>query len=100
MSQRNSALNVFLGIGATFVSHAVVLVMLWILSMLFQSSTIGGIAFFSLFGIGIAQLVYILPLAIWLGRRGRSDTAKGLAIGAIITLLLNGSCFVIFWSNF
>ena len=99
MSQSNSALNVFIGIMATFISHAVVLTLLGILANLLDSSTLGGIAFFGIFGIGLAQLLYILPLIIWLRRKGRNDTMKGVIIGAVITLLLNGSCFVLFWSN-
>ena len=99
MSQSNSALNVFIGIMATFISHAVVLTLLGILANFLDSSTLGGIAFFGLFGIGIAQLFYVLPLTIWLSRKGRNDTMKGVLIGAAITLLLNGGCFVLLWAN-
>lgn len=54
-----------------------------------------GISLISLVFIGITQLVYILPYGIWLRRRGRSETLKGIITGAVITVLMNGSCFVV-----
>lgn len=54
-----------------------------------------GISLISLAFIGVIQLVYVLPYGIWLRRRGRSETLKGIMIGAVITVLINGGCFVV-----
>jgi hypothetical protein len=53
----------------------------------------------SILGIGLTQLLYVIPLGIYFHRLGRSNMVKGLMIGAIITALLNGGCFIFFWVN-
>lgn len=47
--------------------------------------------------IGISQLVYMIPAIIYFSRKGKSESAKGLIIGAAITLLLNAACAGIFY---
>ncbi len=44
--------------------------------------------------IGIVQLLYVIPLAIHLKRQQKVETMKGVIIGAIITILLNGGCWL------
>jgi hypothetical protein len=66
------------GIGLLLLLHLVQLVLL----------PVGGV-----FYIGLSQLLYVVPAAIVLARRGRSQTHKGLWIGAGITFLLNATCF-------
>jgi hypothetical protein len=46
------------------------------------------------FGLGITQLAYLVPIARYFGRRQRSAVVKGIAIGGVITILLNGSCYI------
>jgi len=46
-----------------------------------------------LLGIGIVQLLYVVPLALWAKRRGMKTFASGVMIGAAITFLLNGACW-------
>jgi hypothetical protein len=48
---------------------------------------------FSWMFISLSQLVYVVPAAIILRRKGRPDTARGVWIGAGITALLNAICF-------
>lgn len=48
------------------------------------------------FSIGIGQIFYALPLSLLLEIRLKcSEAAKGVWIAAAITLLLNGSCFLL-----
>jgi len=49
-----------------------------------------GIGVWVLFG--LSQFVFVIPLVIWLHRRGKRDTALGLWISAGVVLLLNGAC--------
>lgn len=44
--------------------------------------------------IGITQLIYVVPLCFWLRRRRQFEILKGVVIGAAITVLINGSCFL------
>lgn len=46
-----------------------------------------------LLGIGIFQIVYLIPLA-WFNRR-RPEFIKGMVIVAVITFFLNGACWLI-----
>jgi heme/copper-type cytochrome/quinol oxidase subunit 4 len=45
--------------------------------------------------VGLVQLAYILPICIYLQRRGRANWMKGIIIGACITVLLNGGCWIL-----
>jgi hypothetical protein len=47
------------------------------------------------FAIGLTQLIYVIPLCLWLRRRRQLDMMKGVIIAATITVLLNGSCFLV-----
>ncbi len=44
--------------------------------------------------IGIVQLLYVIPLAIHLKRQQKVETMKGVIIGAVITIFLNGGCWL------
>lgn len=47
-------------------------------------------AFYTLiFAIGVVQAGYVVPLYRFLDRRGKPKAAKGLAAGAVITLLIS-----------
>ncbi|MGB3292125.1 MAG: hypothetical protein WBB01_03915 [Phormidesmis sp.] len=92
-------MNVFVGIIVLMLCHvgAVLLLglLIWSSSIIPVASQLAGIAVFGIFGIGLTQLLYVVPLCIWLHRQGRVDTAKGVIIGAVLTLLLNGGCFIV-----
>jgi hypothetical protein len=83
--------------------HILAFVILGTLGYIFSAIIPGAILFnqiflFSLLGIGISQLVYVIPIAIQLNRRQQWGTMKGLIIGAVLTALLNGGCFLIIFS--
>ena len=46
--------------------------------------------------IGIVQLLYVMPIIIWLRRRQQFALVKGVIIGAVITALVNGACYLQF----
>jgi heme/copper-type cytochrome/quinol oxidase subunit 4 len=50
---------------------------------------------FAILGIGLVQLVYVIPRGVWLYRHGKSTKLKGLIAGAILVALLNGSCWLL-----
>ena len=53
-------------------------------------------AFFA--GLGIVQLIYVIPAIIVLRRRREFALLKGLIIGAVVTALLNGGCWLLIYS--
>ena len=46
--------------------------------------------------IGVVQLAYVIPVALYLDNKGQTDMMKGLIIAASITALLNVGC----WTQF
>jgi hypothetical protein len=44
--------------------------------------------------IGLTQLLYLIPTCIYFSRRGQRALVQGLIIGAVLTALLNGGCFL------
>jgi hypothetical protein len=59
----------------------------------------GGYGFLAIWIVGAVgfffwQLLYVIPLSLWLKRRGKVGMMKGVIIGAVITALLNGACFL------
>jgi hypothetical protein len=44
-------------------------------------------------GIGVCQLIWLLPFYFRFRNRGETETAKGILIGAGITFLLNAGCW-------
>ncbi|MDZ7961953.1 MAG: hypothetical protein RMY34_29445 [Aulosira sp. DedQUE10] len=101
MSQRNEILQIFLGIFILLGLHLIAAGIIFSLGLLYGEIfgytnyyfltiwIIGGGGFF------ILQLLYVIPLCLWLRRRQRLAMMKGVIIGAVITALLNGSCFLI-----
>ncbi|MEN8447263.1 MAG: hypothetical protein ABG776_19875, partial [Cyanobacteria bacterium J06555_13] len=65
-----------------------------------QSQELVFVFLFAFFGIGITQLLYVIPLVLWTRSKCRFDTMKGVIIGAVITLLLNGGCFLLLTASF
>jgi len=48
-------------------------------------------------GIGVFQIAYVVPVYRLLRRRGKSRTAQGAAIAALITALLNLGAWLFHW---
>lgn len=99
MSQQNQFWGVFQGILLLIGMHAVAILIIFAISYVLQI-TQGGYAglsfFFMLAALFLIQLLYVIPVCIWLKRKGKPLMMKGVIIGAVITGLLNGSCFLLF----
>ena len=103
MSQINERKGIVSGIFLLMGLHLAALILGSILGPIFIP--IGGIGYYiasflgwGLFGIGIAQLIYVVPAIIVLRRRREFAVLKGLIIGATITALLNGSCWLLIYT--
>ncbi len=76
--------------------HLGFLLLIILLNSIFLGSPILNLMFFGLFfWMGISQFVYLIPVGLVYWRRRRFEVIKGMAIAAILTILVNGACF---WS--
>ena len=81
------------GLGLTLVFHLLAQVPTFFLLLLIVTGEEGLIlAFGPLMYIGLSQLLYMIPAVLIFRRRGDTETAKGLIVGASITFLLNATC--------
>lgn len=47
------------------------------------------------FAPGLTQLIFVIPLVIWCGRKRQFERLKGVAIAAVVIALLNGGCWLL-----
>jgi hypothetical protein len=104
MSHRNERMGIVSGIFLLMGLHFAVLILGIIVGWI--SISIGVIGSYAgifltwwFFGIGVAQLIYVVPAIIVLRRRREFAVVKGLIIGAIITALLNGGCWLLIYPS-
>ena len=93
--------KIFLGIFLLTGIHIFVLTILGVIASA-TTSTVNYfvvIYIYALGGIGITQLIYVIPLVFWLRRERKWGLMKGIILGAVITALLNGGCWLLV-SNF
>lgn len=53
---------------------------------------LGGAAYFAPFQIGIWQWLYLIPLILWLRRKNRFESAKGVTIAACVVAGIDVLC--------
>lgn len=80
------------GIGLTLAGHALNGI------VAFLAGNIGGgwgesLALALVFGVGLAQALWVVPLAVWAGLTGRKRTLWGTLVTAGTVFLLNGACW-------
>jgi hypothetical protein len=93
---RKVVVQIVLGAIATVAFNLV----LFVIFLMLGSGTLYSLAFMPLltravFQIGFSQLIYIVPLCLYLNRKQQWNWMKGIIIGACITALLNGGCWLI-----
>jgi len=93
MSQRREFVQVILGILILLGLNALSIG----ISLAIVSSGVYVAGIYAL-AIAISQLLYVVPLCIWLKRKNRMSMMKGVIIGAVITALLNGGCYLLLLS--
>ena len=98
-------LRIFLGVGLVAIMHVLAFfISSVILGIVINTPIVeiaAKVAIYSIFGIGVAQLIYIIPLIIYLVSRQAWALMKGVIIGAILTVLLNGGgWFLLYTVNY
>lgn len=61
---------------------------------------LGFFLFYAFFAIGLSQLIYVIPTVVILKRDRQYGLMKGVIIGAVLTALLNGGCYLWFTQSF
>ncbi|MEM6598126.1 MAG: hypothetical protein AAF635_08150 [Cyanobacteria bacterium P01_C01_bin.69] len=105
MSQRKSALKILSGMVLVPVIHIIAMVALLLIRGpvvtvfpdLDDPYGFNYLALVVFAGLSFYQLLYVVPLTIFLRRRGENDIAKGIIFSAVITALLCGACFFAFF---
>ncbi|MEL6137534.1 MAG: hypothetical protein AAFR42_09025 [Cyanobacteria bacterium J06628_6] len=95
--------QLFLAAGITlFVNLVVWFVSFNLVGVTFERSlpsTLNNLMSVILFGIGLGQFLYLLPAAAYLIWRRRFLWLQGMTLGAVLTLFLNGGCWVLIASG-
>lgn len=101
MSPNNESKQIVLGFLLLLGMHIAAItagsLLIGIASVISSSLTniIGFLMIYSLIGIGLSQLLYVVPVAIVFNRRRQWGLMKGVIIGAVLTALLNGGCWLV-----
>jgi hypothetical protein len=74
--------------------HLGFILLILLIQSIFNSYALGLIFLLFFNWIGIAQFVYVIPVGLIYWRSRRFEVIKGIAIGAILTILVNGACFL------
>jgi hypothetical protein len=102
MSQpQNKSYEIFQGLMILLIMHCVSGGIIFLLGFI-VGSIVGGYSVLSVWiggslGFLLIQLVYVIPLVLRFKRQGKIARMKGVIIGAVITALLNGACFLSFY---
>ncbi len=78
------------GLLLTLALHAAAVVACCLIAAVTAGGAAGGLAPF--LGIGLFQLLYVVPAFVVCTKKGLLRTRKGLALGAGITFLVNAAC--------
>jgi hypothetical protein len=84
------------GVGISMGLTIAALVVIGLLSIAGARAQFGGV-FVLIFGIGIVQAAWIIPLWVHYDKVGESETAKGILITAALIFLLNAGCWGLVW---
>jgi hypothetical protein len=81
------------GFALVFVLHLGFIALALLLVSLAGTNGAGSAFIWFLTLLGLTQLLYVLPIMRLYWVRGKRERVKGMAIAAIGTMLLNGSCY-------
>ena len=70
---------------------AVINIGAFVASLLAKSMALGIVL---VMGFGLIQCAWLIPLYLRYEKNGESETAKGVLVAAVITVLLSGACWV------
>lgn len=89
------------GIGIVLAADVVLFIVLLLVGPGLSDTApwLSGVLTVAMFGIGLTQLLYVVPLYLYFRKTSQKNTAKGLVIGASIVALLNVTCWGVAMSS-
>jgi hypothetical protein len=101
MSQIKKNLNVLSGFLMLLGLHIVAAILILIIAYIIGNSRDRSgynlslsIIIYGIYGFFLWQLIYVIPLCLWLRNKGKIPAMRGVIIGAIITFLVYIGCFL------
>jgi len=88
--------EMLIGMGSLLLAHILFVTGLFVLAWIAEAVDfyrMTAVLRYSLFGIGLSQLMYAIPLGLRFRQKRRFSALKGVMIGAGITALLCGGCY-------
>lgn len=102
MSERPEWRDILVGIGSSFFMNIAFVFLCLLLISIGSSipaiSSFTALLSYAILGLGLSQLLYIVPIVISLKRKQKWGEMKGVIIGAILTALISGGCFLLLFS--
>lgn len=98
MSYKNEFVKVIFGIILLLLMHTLAGLLILLITNILQAMYDGNSGLYVLIfasGICLWQLLYVIPTCLWLQQKRKHLIMKGVIIGAEITFLLNGGCFLL-----
>jgi len=104
MSKINEWGKIVAGIILLLILNAIAITIWFILGRIIYESSLGQtplgrvlnkILTAAILGISRSQLLYAIPLGLWLKSQEKIALLKGAIVGAVITALLNGGCYLL-----
>ncbi|MBD2497873.1 hypothetical protein [Nostoc sp. FACHB-280] len=105
MSQQNNTneiAKIILGILLLCGFHILAIIIIFAIGILLEYTSVSNnyivlqVWLIGGFGFLFWQLLYVIPLCIFLQRKRQIAMRNGVVIGAALTALLNGGCFLLF----
>lgn len=93
MFPRNELKLILLGLGFLLLMHLLAVV---IFGYLIYANPREYLLYFGIFAIGLVQFIYVVPMVVIAILKEKWAVMKGVIIGAVLTALLNGGCWLIF----
>jgi hypothetical protein len=90
LDELSSFRKFMLGVGLSVILLGMFIVTLLVLAAMSKSRVI----MYPLLAAGLSQLIYIIPLGLFLAAGRQYDIMKGLITGAILIAILNGGFFL------
>ncbi|ALF52678.1 hypothetical protein ACX27_07160 [Nostoc piscinale CENA21] len=96
MLQKNKIKNIVSGFLLLLLFHLASAIFILILAALVQSNYNLSlkIIVYGIYGFALWQLIYVIPFCLWLKHQDKNSLMQGVMLGAVMTFLLYGGCFL------
>jgi hypothetical protein len=90
--RQSEAVQIIEGVIEVFGVNVGSIMLIYLIAVIWN--TVANTILWSLMGLGLLQLIYVVPRSLSLKRQQRWARFKGVIAGAVIVALLNGGCWL------